>query len=139
MTIRDVVAYLGWALLVVLLLAWWFRYLRVEAKLKQGVTTTGTITAHQTSRGRKTFYYIFYQFPLSDNRTWNGRQEVHADHFERLREGQPVQVRYVPDEPWISKLVGQDADDVGNGGLIVGITITILLFILLAFLIIRRP
>ncbi|HLY28427.1 MAG TPA: DUF3592 domain-containing protein [Aggregatilineales bacterium] len=80
------------------------------------VTTHGEVlnlrsTATTVGRTQLT-YRVTYQFQANDSSpVFTSEQIVGKDVFGRLREGLPVEVSFVPDNPTLSRLAGMNTDD----------------------------
>jgi hypothetical protein len=92
-----------------------------ERRLRQrlagaGALVQGEITSHRVAPGRYTTVYVHYSYPVAGER-YTEVQEVSAAHFNRLKDGQPVWVRYAPDQPAAARLADADQDGTGLVGM----------------------
>jgi hypothetical protein len=139
------VSSIGWVFLVSGLLFWvGGAYYTVTSLAhdrsleEQGRTADGTVlektvrTTIERKAGRRshegstreTSYLVAFRFSTLGE-TISGKVEVDKDVWDRLQENGPIKVTYLPDEPEIHRVEGQDADfqiwklfiAVGGGGL----------------------
>lgn len=78
------------------------------ALLSDGVTTQGTVVRKEArSRGpySQSRYYAAYEFRASDGRPVRGLSQINSYAYDRLVEGAPVQVEYLPSDPTVNRLV----------------------------------
>jgi hypothetical protein len=121
------------ALIPLILLGCWGMIQTVKAvsdmsRLSQSsaLTVTGEIVGRRISTGKSTSYYVAYRFrDTGSENEYQREQMVSAATYERLAEGSPVTVRYVPMDPTISSLGGSDADNT----YLVSVSISMIIFI----------
>ncbi len=101
------------ALVTSLVLA--FREWNIIRTLKRlGIPTEASVTSlEQRQWIRPVTYYAIYQFGLTINprETITGRQAIGWYHRDKLKIGSRVTVRYLPSNPAISRLWGDDTDN----------------------------
>src|SRR5258708_36785048 len=121
---------LNWILAVVYIiivpLAFLFCVRRLAKDLHQtrhlrrsGVTVVGWVKAKRHSifnRGRR--YFVSFTFKVNPDEAnsivYSLEQEGNKKHYQRLEPSNAVQVRYLPDDPHISRLAGTDEDNTGR-------------------------
>lgn len=112
---------------------WLTRGVAAQRRLDaDGHTTQGTVlvksrsTSSSTSRSTTsstTTYSVTYRFALPTGETRRGTAQVGRGAWEALAERGPVEVRYLPESPGVSRIPGQIGDTlmavlfVGMGGL----------------------
>jgi hypothetical protein len=94
-----------------------FRELYKDRRLiKEGTETEGVLTARRKSvytRGRS--YFVTYSFIVRSSETgeimtYAREQEIAPAHFQDLQQNQPLQVKYLPSNPRISRLTAEAQD-----------------------------
>ncbi len=77
-----------------------------EVRTTQGTVLTKTIRSERDTDGSRTQHYeATYRFAFKE-RTLEGRDELTRDGWERLTEGGPVEVLYLPMNPSANRLAG---------------------------------
>lgn len=82
---------------------------------EHGNTVKGQIVSHRrrsTGRGG-TVYYVTYQYEC-DGKVYTSEQMISRDHYDALKDGEQVSVRYLPLVPATAMLAGVDRDDAGT-------------------------
>ena len=78
------------------------------ALASDGATTQGTIVRKELrSRGpySQPRHYVAYEFRAPDGRPIRASSQVDASAYDRLVEGAPVEVEYLPSDPTVNRLV----------------------------------
>jgi hypothetical protein len=98
---------------------------------RDGVDTVATVTARdirtETDRdgNRTTRYYVSYRFTPTSDQTVNARDSVARTTYDAAQVGQGVAVRYLPDDPGVSRLSSEGTGR--GGGMIFGLVGLVLL------------
>jgi hypothetical protein len=78
---------------------------------KHGRLTIGHIVRHRVyTLGRGALCYVSYYYK-SQEQDYNHEQEIDNDHFNTLKDGERVCVRYLPQNPHTSMLALEHRDD----------------------------
>lgn len=111
---------------------------------EHGSTTLGQIVSHRvpgTGTRRVRTFFVTYRYEI-DGQVYTHEQIVRKDHFNTLRDGESVSVRYLPLVPTTAMLTGKDRDDAQaqrhrtNALLGFGFASLFLLFILLLLVVV---
>ncbi|MHB8628969.1 MAG: DUF3592 domain-containing protein [Aggregatilineales bacterium] len=109
MNIIPLLCLIGFAAIVIVLVAAWINDRRVRDELRQqGVTAQAVITdrkhEHHTSQDKNGFvstsdnYYVSYRYTVN-GQEYRGQESVSLNTYEILMQGAPVEVVYLPSKP----------------------------------------
>ena len=104
---------------------------KIASELEQlevsGFKAEATIVDGRSVRGRRsTSYYINYRYQV-DGISYTDEQEISSNTYRRLRSGDEVLVRYLPNDPTVSALSGEFYDDtVRRENLIISIIVLVI-------------
>lgn len=95
-----------------------FQIGRLDERFQQQARTVeGTVLAKTTTASgsidilRRQFssrsYQVTYRFSTPEGQAVEGSATLYSDTWEGLMEGQPIQVRYLPDEPMTNRVDGR--------------------------------
>ncbi len=109
--------FLRWGFLIFGLI--FFRLSCEEGAFKKGGVTTQAVVLQKTytretqstsgSRSTPSRRSVSYKFTTRDGRTVEGRYDVLPQTWEKLKEGEPVVIEYLPDSPSTSRIPDQRA------------------------------
>ncbi|MEP7286632.1 MAG: DUF3592 domain-containing protein [Chloroflexota bacterium] len=98
-------AFLGWA----------FREWFIVKKLKQlGISTEATVAVLGKNQWTRNLnYYVVCRFYINNNsqETMTRQQTIGWNHYNRLKIGNQITIRYLPNKPTIARLSGSDTDN----------------------------
>jgi hypothetical protein len=81
---------------------------RVQGIVLQKTYSPGTRSTGGT-RGSSSKHYVSYRFTTKEGRTIDGRYDVLPGTWQKLKEGDPVTVEYLPDAPGTNRIPEQRA------------------------------
>jgi hypothetical protein len=86
-----------------------------QSVLNNGELITGQVVdlSSRSSGRNSTGYYVTYRWRVADS-TYTREQLISREHYQRLREGAPIEVLYDRSDPSNSMLGGKDRDDSSN-------------------------
>src|SRR5262245_18827751 len=88
------------------------KYRRNRLLARQGLLQMDVVMRRRIERGKYTSHKIDYEYEVDGQRYERQKHHVYADTFSRLKEGDQIQVKYLPKNPTQSKLLaGSDAED----------------------------
>jgi len=77
-----------------------------EGRIAQGVVTGKTTARSSGRRGGTTHYLVNFRFAVTSGAAVDGQAQFGAEAWERINDGDPLNVRYVPEEPAINRPEG---------------------------------
>jgi hypothetical protein len=81
-----------------------------ELLRQNGVSVEGVIINRRTSTAKTTSYYITYGYSAANQQFHTQEVHVSENTYASHPEGMPVSVVYLPSDPNVSMLTGEDAD-----------------------------
>ncbi len=84
--------------------------LEEKGRVVEGTILEKTAGRKSTGRSSQPVYTVTFQFPASRGEKFADRVEVDKEVWERLRVAGPIAVTYLPGEPEIHRVEGQDAE-----------------------------
>jgi len=83
------------------------RRYQAEAQIVQGTVLTKSIDRARREGNPRTKYTVTYHFLAVDGRKIENKAEVSVEEWEKLEEGNALQVTYLPDAPESSRIAGK--------------------------------
>ena len=81
------------------------RGLQMKKLVEHGVPVTGKVTdrkSRSTSTGGSATHHLRYEFTAPDGRTYAHRITVTGDEYQSFRDGDEIDLVYLPDNPKVS-------------------------------------
>lgn len=98
---------------------------------QRGVTTPATVTA--LTRGRRDLtagYYVSYTYIDQQGQThMRANEDIESSFFEKVQQGQPLTIRYLPENPSVARIVGQETVFTTNDLFVIAFTLLGLLVV----------
>jgi len=83
------------------------RRYQTERQVAQGTVLAKSIDRARRDGNPRTKYSIAYRFSTIDGRILENKAEVNVEEWEKLEEGSPLQVTYLPDTPQSVRIAGK--------------------------------
>jgi len=83
------------------------RHYQAGAQVVQGTALTKSIERASREGNPRTKYTITYRFSTMDGRIFENNVEVSVEEWEKLEEGSPLRITYLPDAPQSSRIGGK--------------------------------
>ena len=80
---------------------------QTERQVAQGTVLAKSIDRARREGNPRTKYTVTYRFTTVDGRKMENKEEVSVEEWEKLEEGNTLQVTYLPDAPESSRIAGK--------------------------------